>query len=284
MTRKKYFIIFLALILTLACSGKAFAVYMWVDEKGQTHISDLPRPRPASSREIEPADSETAGGNALSDSHGQSLYAGNAPVTGDISKLTTAPVASVMPTRNEPVVALQSQQQPLQAGVTTTNAIPALPMKPVPAEVGHEPVRDISSAALRATALDNATFAKVTAAFLSMFLFALILTYLYFSLCLFLIARKLSVPAAWVAWIPIIQVWTFLASAGKPGWWALLFLVPVVNLIIPVYLWMCIVENLGREKWLGLLMLVPIVNFVYLGMLALSGSASSSRRTAVAVS
>jgi hypothetical protein len=96
--------------------------------------------------------------------------------------------------------------------------------------------------------------------------------YVFFSLCLFLIAKKLNVPAPWTAWIPIVQIWTIVACAGKPWWWILLLLVPVVNIVIGIYLWVLITENLGRNKWLGLLMLVPIVNFVLLGILAFSKS------------
>jgi len=94
--------------------------------------------------------------------------------------------------------------------------------------------------------------------------------YIYFCLCLFFIAKKLNVPAPWTAWIPIIQIWTIVASANKPWWWILLLLVPIVNIFIGIYLWVLITENLGRNKWLGLLMLVPIVNFVFLGVLAFS--------------
>jgi hypothetical protein len=94
--------------------------------------------------------------------------------------------------------------------------------------------------------------------------------YIYFCLCLFFIAKKLNVSAPWTAWIPIIQIWTVVASAGKPWWWILLLLVPIVNIFIGIYLWVLITENLGRNKWLGLLMLVPIVNFVFLGVLAFS--------------
>lgn len=96
--------------------------------------------------------------------------------------------------------------------------------------------------------------------------------YIFFSLCLFLIAKKLNIPAPWTAWIPIIQIWTIVVSAGKPWWWILLLLVPIVNIIVGIYLWVLITENLGRNKWLGLLMLVPIINFVFLGILAFSKS------------
>ena len=94
--------------------------------------------------------------------------------------------------------------------------------------------------------------------------------YIFTSLCLFLIAKKLNVPSPWTAWIPLIQVWTFVTSAGKAWWWILLLLVPIVNTIVGIYLWICITENLGRNKWLGLLMLLPVINLVFLGILAFS--------------
>jgi hypothetical protein len=108
----------------------------------------------------------------------------------------------------------------------------------------------------------------ILAGFMTVFLFIAVGVYIYTALCLYLIAKKLNVAEAWAAWIPIIQVWPFLTSAGKPCWWVILLLIPFVNAVVGVYLWMCIAENLGRNKWLGLLMLLPIVNIVFMGVLA----------------
>jgi hypothetical protein len=94
--------------------------------------------------------------------------------------------------------------------------------------------------------------------------------YIYFCLCIFFIAKKLDVPSPWIAWIPLVQVWTIVSSAGKPWWWILLLLVPILNFFIGIYLWICITENLGKNKWLGLLMLLPVINLVFLGILAFS--------------
>jgi len=108
------------------------------------------------------------------------------------------------------------------------------------------------------------------AGFLTVFLYTVAGLYLYGSLCLYLIAKKLNVPAAWTAWIPILQIWAFFASAKQPLWMVLLFILPFVNAIVGVYLWICITENLGRNKMLGLLMLIPVVNLIFLGFLAFS--------------
>lgn len=108
--------------------------------------------------------------------------------------------------------------------------------------------------------------------------------YFYFCLCLYMIARKVGVKDAWTAWIPLVNLWTFVEAAGKPWWWtaiivglSLASVVPVAGIIlslanigIGIYLWMCISENLGKNRWLGLLMLVPIVNLFYPAVLAFS--------------
>jgi hypothetical protein len=100
--------------------------------------------------------------------------------------------------------------------------------------------------------------------------------YLYFSLCLFLIAKKTDTAAPWTAFIPILQVWPVVGAAGKPVWWIVLLIVPIVNIIVLIYLWMLIAERLGKNKFLGLLMLVPVVNIVFLGLLAFKGRAAAA--------
>ena len=99
-----------------------------------------------------------------------------------------------------------------------------------------------------------------------------LLLYLFFCYCIFRIAKKLDIPAPWLAFIPIIQIWTIVSCAGKPWWWILLLFIPLVGFIVGIVIWMSITENMGRNKWLGLLMLVPIVNFIFIAMLAFSKS------------
>ncbi len=117
--------------------------------------------------------------------------------------------------------------------------------------------------------------------------------YIYYCLCLFLIARKLNVPGAWVAWIPVINIyWPFVGAAGKSAAWILILISPIIagiaaafiptvglilyavtallSFIVTIYLWICITENLGKNKWLGLLILVPVVNIIFIGFLAFS--------------
>ena len=124
--------------------------------------------------------------------------------------------------------------------------------------------------------------------------------YIYWSLSLFLIARKLNVAAAWTAWVPLAQLWPMVGAAGKPWWWVLVLLlgpfivipfifisealagiaslvIAIVMVVIVIHLWMLISENLGKSKWWGFLMWIPgaflfLPTLIILGYLAFSKS------------
>lgn len=87
-----------------------------------------------------------------------------------------------------------------------------------------------------------------------------LLVYLYFSLCIFKIAKKCGVEMAWLAWIPVIQIVPLLQAGGKPIWWILLMLIPLVNIIVAIMVWMAVAERRGKPSWIGILMIVPIIN------------------------
>ena len=93
---------------------------------------------------------------------------------------------------------------------------------------------------------------------------------LYLLYSIYRIARKTNTAHAWLAWIPVVNFFLLLKIAGKPAWWFVLILVPFVNLVIVVMVWMRISKTLHKPGWLGLLMLVPIANLVLPGYLAFS--------------
>jgi Family of unknown function (DUF5684) len=55
-----------------------------------------------------------------------------------------------------------------------------------------------------------------------------------------------------VAVVLIASVWTVFTKAGKPGWAAI---VPIYNLVV-------LLEIVGKPIWWIVLMLIPLVNFV----------------------
>ena|SRR5579863_2792775 len=92
--------------------------------------------------------------------------------------------------------------------------------------------------------------------------------YVYMALALQTIANKTNTENAWLAWIPIANLLLMLNVAKKPVWWIVLFLLPLVNLVIMIVVWMAIAEARGKPNWWGVLMLVPFVNLIVPGYLA----------------
>ena len=98
-----------------------------------------------------------------------------------------------------------------------------------------------------------------------------IATYVWMALCLQIIARKTATPNTWLAWIPIANIYLMCKVAGKPGWWTVLFFIPIANIVFAILVWMKIAEARNQPGWLGILTIIPIGNFVIPGILAFSG-------------
>ena len=58
--------------------------------------------------------------------------------------------------------------------------------------------------------------------------------------------------------------------AKKPMWWFILFLVPIVNIVIAIMVWMAVAEARGKPSWWGILTIVPVANLIVPGVLAWS--------------
>ena len=107
------------------------------------------------------------------------------------------------------------------------------------------------------------------AAFLFLFVI-FIAAYIYFALALQTIATKTNTEKAWWAWVPIIQVILMLNIAKKPVWWLVLLLIPLVNIVIGIIVWMAIAEARQKPNWWGILVIVPVVGIIVPGYLAWS--------------
>ena len=95
-----------------------------------------------------------------------------------------------------------------------------------------------------------------------------VVLHVWVAVCLYLIARKVDIADAWFAWAPILNLILSCRAADKPAWWVLLFLIPLVNIVVYLDIWMTIAESRDQPSWLGLLMIVPLVNLIVLGVLA----------------
>jgi hypothetical protein len=94
--------------------------------------------------------------------------------------------------------------------------------------------------------------------------------YVYMALALQTIANKTNTENSWLAWIPIANLILMLNIAKKPVWWIVLFLIPIVNIVIAIMVWMAVAEARGKPSWWGILVIVPVANMVVPGVLAWS--------------
>ncbi len=102
--------------------------------------------------------------------------------------------------------------------------------------------------------------------------FILLALHIYLAISLMKIAKKSNTSNAWLAWIPILNVILMLQIAKKPLWWFFLFLVPIVNIIFSVLVWIEIAKAVGKPEWWGILIIIPFVGIVVPGYLAFSKS------------
>ena len=103
---------------------------------------------------------------------------------------------------------------------------------------------------------------------LMVFLTVGVAVYVYMALAVQTIARKTNTKNDWLAWIPIANIILLLEIARKPLWWLLLLVIPLVNLVISIVVWVGVAEARGKPSWWGLLMVVPGINLIVPGYLA----------------
>ena len=108
------------------------------------------------------------------------------------------------------------------------------------------------------------------------FLVAFLAIYIYSALALMTIAKKTNTPNGWLAWIPIANMYLMTQIAGVPWWTFLVLLVsayiPMVGALIvlgiTLWWWWKIAEARNRPGWWGILMILPLINLIIMGVLA----------------
>lgn len=64
----------------------------------------------------------------------------------------------------------------------------------------------------------------------------------------------------WASLIPFYNIIVYLRIAGKPLWWIILFIIPVVNIIVALFASLGLAKNFGKGTGfgIGLWLLTPI--------------------------
>jgi hypothetical protein len=71
----------------------------------------------------------------------------------------------------------------------------------------------------------------------------------------------------WAAIVPIYNIYTLLKVAGRPGWWTILFFIPVVNIVIHIIVSLDVAKRFGKGGAFGffLLFLLSFIGYPMLG-------------------
>ena len=93
----------------------------------------------------------------------------------------------------------------------------------------------------------------------------------YLAVIVFLVVSMWKVFAkagepGWAVLIPIYNAYVYLKIAGKPWWWLLLFLIPLVNLIIMIIATLAFAKAFG--KGVGFAIGMIFLGFIFYPILA----------------
>ncbi len=100
------------------------------------------------------------------------------------------------------------------------------------------------------------------------YILLILATFLFMGFCLMKIADKTGTPNGWFGFIPFLNFWLIVQIAQRDVLWFILMLIPCVNIVILIILFMDIAAILGFENWWGILMIIPIFNFYVMYKLA----------------
>jgi hypothetical protein len=108
-----------------------------------------------------------------------------------------------------------------------------------------------------------ATSGAVSAAF--WWMFAVVL-WLIVILAFWQVFVKAGKPG-WASIIPIYNVYVLLKIAGRPGWWLLLYLIPIVNLVVNIIVSIDVAKAFGKSAAFGVvgLWIFSVFGYVMLG-------------------
>jgi hypothetical protein len=70
----------------------------------------------------------------------------------------------------------------------------------------------------------------------------------------------------WACIIPIYNIYIMMKIAGRPGWWLLLMLIPIVSLVVGIIVCLDIAKSFGKGAGFGIgLALLGFIFFPILG-------------------
>jgi hypothetical protein len=119
------------------------------------------------------------------------------------------------------------------------------------------------------TTMSNEAAAGIAAGTVLFALFFTVIVYVVMALALSQIFKKAGVEG-WKAWVPFYNNWILLELGGQKGYWSVLALVPLVNIVAAVFMFIAMYHvglKLGKSGAFVLLAIfLPFVWFIWLAV------------------
>lgn len=101
-----------------------------------------------------------------------------------------------------------------------------------------------------------------------------IITILYLAIAVLMLAAMWTLfskagEPGWASIVPIYNTYVMLKIGGKPGWWLILFFIPVVNIVFSILALAGFLKAFGKSG-AGPVLLALFFSFIYLPYLAFS--------------
>ena len=119
------------------------------------------------------------------------------------------------------------------------------------------------------TDLDPSTAAAIGAGVILFYVIALVISYVVSAIFLGMIFKKAGVES-WIAWVPFYNSWKLLEIGGQQGFWAILAVIPFVNIVSAVFVFIAMYNiglKLGKSGgFLALGIFLPLVWLIWLAV------------------
>jgi len=119
------------------------------------------------------------------------------------------------------------------------------------------------------TTVDPAASAAIMGAVIVFTVIAGLISYIISAIFTGQIFKKAGI-ASWIAWVPFYSTWKLLEIGGQPGFWSVLAIIPFVNYVSAVFLYISMYNiglKLGKSGAFVLLAIfLPIVWLIWLAV------------------
>jgi hypothetical protein len=99
------------------------------------------------------------------------------------------------------------------------------------------------------------------------FFLVVVAVYLFYGYCIGRIFQKAGRPL-WEGFVPIYNYYVTLKIVGRPGWWLILYIIPIVNVVITIIVYYDLARSFG--KGVGFTVGLFLLWFIFLPILAFS--------------